>query len=674
MSTISVELPNGVVIDDVPLGTSKTELMRKAVNAGLATYQDFAEKLDPTAGMGFGDKLLAGAGKAFTDVYRGAQQLAAGDQDAPALQAQIDEAARLDKPLMNTGAGIAGNVLGNAAPAALLAFVPGANTVAGSAALGGLTSALQPVETGGSRASNAIVGTALGGAGQVLGNVAPNALRAIAAPFTESGRQRIVADTLRRFSPDIEQRLAAGMTQPQIPGAQFNLAQATQDPGIAVLTRSAGAAEPQTAAALAKQDMGNVEAARAALRGIAGDDATRQAAVVARKQATAPLYDAVAKSDEPVNTSRVVNLIDRVLESRPGNKALTTPLKEIRETLFEAYPADQRGRDAWKVLDDVLQGRNAGAPGSTDMKAARTALYQLKTGAIGADDALAQLRAIEPKGKQFTEALDLAKQYVTTPDYVVRQNPQHIQSAIDNIKALLNKADNATVKRELTLIKNSLSHQLSKAAPEYGQAERTFAQMSQPINQMDIGTALYEKATPALADTADVMLPAARANQYAEALRNASSLVRNATGRRNMALEDIMSPDQMGTLQGVQDLFARRAAADQLARGPGSNTAQNLSGASVVRSVADSLIPGLSRLADSSLGQSLLNGPVGLFYKGGAEPRIQQALAEALLSPQAAQDALKGASPSELKKLADALYRRGLPAFSGSLGADAASQ
>lgn len=43
METFSVELPNGQVIDGVPKGTSKEEVMRKAIQSGLATPQDFGE-------------------------------------------------------------------------------------------------------------------------------------------------------------------------------------------------------------------------------------------------------------------------------------------------------------------------------------------------------------------------------------------------------------------------------------------------------------------------------------------------------------------------------------------------------------------------------------------------------------------------------------------------------
>ena len=42
---MDIELPNGVVIQDIPEGTSKDQIMAKAIKAGLATPEDFASVL-----------------------------------------------------------------------------------------------------------------------------------------------------------------------------------------------------------------------------------------------------------------------------------------------------------------------------------------------------------------------------------------------------------------------------------------------------------------------------------------------------------------------------------------------------------------------------------------------------------------------------------------------------
>src|SRR6476646_2339053 len=73
---------------------------------------------DPTAGMSGFDKFAAGLGKSVYDTGRGLgqalQTLVSAPKGAELVpQQSVDEAKRLDAPLMKTGAGIGGNVVGN---------------------------------------------------------------------------------------------------------------------------------------------------------------------------------------------------------------------------------------------------------------------------------------------------------------------------------------------------------------------------------------------------------------------------------------------------------------------------------------------------------------------------------------------------------------------------------
>lgn len=115
----------------------------------------------PTEGMGPLDTLFAGIGKGMTDIGRGVgQRLGLVDQ------ASIDEARKLDAPLADTTGGAIGGVIGNVAAAAPLAFIPGANSVAGAAAIGGALGAAQPTSGDESALVNTATGAALGGGAQ----------------------------------------------------------------------------------------------------------------------------------------------------------------------------------------------------------------------------------------------------------------------------------------------------------------------------------------------------------------------------------------------------------------------------------------------------------------------------------------------------------------------------
>lgn len=122
---------------------------------------------DPTEGMSGAQKFFAGVGKAMTDAGRGV-----GQAFGLVSRDDIAEARRLDQALMNTGAGTAGNIVGNIATLAPTAFIPGVNTVRGAAALGAITGALQPSVSTEETIANTGFGAAGGAAGQKLSQTA----------------------------------------------------------------------------------------------------------------------------------------------------------------------------------------------------------------------------------------------------------------------------------------------------------------------------------------------------------------------------------------------------------------------------------------------------------------------------------------------------------------------
>jgi hypothetical protein len=166
---MDVRLPDGTIIQNIPEGTTRAELTKRLVANGYGKSL-MGEKPTAAAGMSFGEQALAGAGKALTDIGRGARQIAAkvGIGDGAAVQAEIDEAKRLDAPLMQTGGGMAGNIGTNVVAALPLAAIPGVNTVAGAAVLGGALGATQPVASDESRLANVGMGAAGGAVGQAV--------------------------------------------------------------------------------------------------------------------------------------------------------------------------------------------------------------------------------------------------------------------------------------------------------------------------------------------------------------------------------------------------------------------------------------------------------------------------------------------------------------------------
>lgn len=143
----------------------------------------------PVAGQSFLQNAQQGVGKLYTDALLGVRQLYAGAADTVApqtstrlaqLQAEAADKRQVDAPLQAT----AGAKVGEIAGALPLAFVPGANTYAGAAALGGVMGAVQPTIAGESRLLNTGLGTGLGVAGKGVGDALSNFVASRAAqPF-----------------------------------------------------------------------------------------------------------------------------------------------------------------------------------------------------------------------------------------------------------------------------------------------------------------------------------------------------------------------------------------------------------------------------------------------------------------------------------------------------------
>lgn len=127
---------------------------------------------DVTKEMTKGEQFAAGAGKAFVDLGQGASQIVGAGPNAE----EVKNRRELDRPLMNTKSGMAGNIGANITAFAPLAVVPGGATVGGAATLAALTGALQPAEGTGDRLKNMATGAAFGGVTQAAAGPGAKAL------------------------------------------------------------------------------------------------------------------------------------------------------------------------------------------------------------------------------------------------------------------------------------------------------------------------------------------------------------------------------------------------------------------------------------------------------------------------------------------------------------------
>lgn len=204
---MDVRLPDGTVIQNVPDGTSKTDLIGKLQRNGYDTSALVQAESGKMAleGMSGVEKFAAGAGKAASDLYEGGKQLFSLGH-AGMNKEEVEAMRRRDSALMESGAGAAGNIAGNVAAAVPTAFIPGINTYTGAALAGSAFGALQPATSAGERVMNTGVGAGLGVAGQGLSNAVGRVIRPIQSSLNPEG-QRLAQVAQREGIPlDLAQR------------------------------------------------------------------------------------------------------------------------------------------------------------------------------------------------------------------------------------------------------------------------------------------------------------------------------------------------------------------------------------------------------------------------------------------------------------------------------------
>lgn len=538
---------------------------------------------------------LAGIKAAITGPVIGiAQRLGLEDSQGAA------DVWRKDMADINAKGGGAGQVIGGLIAAAPFAMIPGANTVAGGALTGGVVGATQPTQRGESAVLNAGVGTIAGGAIPAAINVTKGARAMVVDPFTEAGRNRMAGGVLKRMAGSdagaVAQRLAtaAGET----PGFTPSVAQAARNDGVSAFERTMRGINPQAFNDLDRAQRG---ALVDALRSVAKTPEEKAAADTLRNEAAQSLYGKAFQSDAMRRY-----LAKTQLDSK--SMAMGGGIHQAADSVSS------------QLADDLA------TPGLRDLATRpmfAQAVQEAKTLAANKGARLADpLQSLE--GLHYTKlALD------------DMANPAAASALGRNANAA--RSD----------IASTLSDEMSNISPLYGNARKTFTEMSKPINQMEIGQSLYNRFVPALADQGNLPFRT-NAQSYAAALRNGDELAKAATGFKGATLEGIMTPEQMKLLRGVAKDAESKAAAEAGGRGVGSDTVQKIAMSNIA---AEAGIPNwLSSIARVPGGWMKRAGDV---LYGNADEQVRNNLAHLLTNPSEAAKAMEsaGLTPSKLAEV-----------------------
>jgi len=244
------------------------------------------------------------------------------------------------------------------------------------------------------------------------------------------------------------------------------------------------------------------------------------------------------------------------------------------------------------------------------------------------------------------------------PVALIGQGAHYIKKALDEMgefgsSSYTSKTAASNANKTNDLFQNWLKQHI----PEYDAGRQAFAAASKPINQMEIGRALLDKAQPALADFG--ALGRETGATYANALRNADALAAKATGFPGARMNNVLTPQQMQLVEGVAQDLARKANAQDLGRGVGSDTFQKLS----MQNIAQQ--SGMPKAVGGLLELPGVSRATAWAYRD-TDQKMQAMLADALLDPQRAAALMERANKKWLQDNPTA--RRLLEQATGRLG------
>ena len=282
------------------------------------------------------------------------------------------------------------------------------------------------------------------------------------------------------------------------------------------------------------------------------------------------------------------------------------------------------------------------------------------------DQALARRQAIgrQAYGRAMTDGVDAGMGDALRPQIATLLERDEIQAAMAEARSLarsegLNLGDDLGSVQGLQYLKQALDDRiaelppratnrlrvwsqtsadlrsvLDEITPSLRQADRVYARLSREPNRMQVGQALLDAAQPALADFGG--LGAENGARYATAMRNADATAARALGRPRATMADVLSPEQVNTANAVAADLARRANAQNLGRGVGSNTFQNLA----MQNIAEQ--SGLPRLTGALMGLPGISRATAWAYRE-TDRQVREQLAEAMLNPQRAAELMQRA-------------------------------
>lgn len=493
------------------------------------------------ADVPFTKNLAAGMGATLNQAHLGLRKLGSkvGIGDEGAIQAEMDETMKRDRPLMDSGGGMMGSFLTNTA----LLAVPGANSAKGMAMLGGALGAVQPTTKDESIVGNAAIGAGLGVAGKVAGDKIAGALTSKLTGSTTKAATAEAQNAVRDAALKAGQEVGYVVPPASVKGSATNK----------VVESFAGKIGTEQAASIQNQTVTDTLARKAL--GLGGDAPLTESALKAMRETEGKAYEMVKRFGEQVNLKlkadqafrKEVDAIggdfskaakefpetskNAAIESlkmdlargawTPG--AIVEKVKQLRfeaKSNFKAFDNPERvalahaQRDTAAALDGLLE-RQLSASGAgnlaTEYRAARVAIAKVHdveaalTGGGHVDArVLVKMADRKPLSGELAQIVDFAKNFpkaVNTPE---RIGSEGVHVARAGVGGALGYALDGIGGAGLGTVAAVMGPSLARNAMLSGAGQRFMAQPNYGVNPLlKYGTApanaLSKYSNPALA-------------------------------------------------------------------------------------------------------------------------------------------------------------------------------
>lgn len=591
---MDIELPNGTVIQGIPEGTSKQDIMSKAISAGLATAADFGQPTgevqrgrptmanDPRiikdtesrpSNEGFLDKAgrflstpaplvtpeqLGGsvAGRAVQgvlDPLLGIGQLAskAMGNDTVSQRMQQNEL-RYQQARKESGAEgidlarLAGNV---ASPVNYVVPTAGVGSLARSAATGASLAATQPVygtDYWTEKGIQASVGAVLGPLAEYGVKFSGKVLDKMKG-LTEAGQMQYLQDLLNKTVGTERDNVikALSTVKPIVPGSRPTAAEALADipeaAGIAALQKEVG--KSGTSGTMMLRREAENEAARQAQLGVVAGTPEQQAAIEAARTATGEtrtaalgMADTVKQAYDDI-TANVMGQANRIIGSRGSEfvSGVDLPVTNIREAAKET------------TTNLLKYQRTALADNGFFPLEVKGIVGQIDKAIAGSDSDLSKSVLQLAKDKILSKADENG--LISSTDLY-----QNVRKTLNqDIQALLaqaNKPAQGGIPQQAAKaagnVKSFIDASLNKSSNGlWGKYIDDFANHSQKLDRMAIGQALQQKLQGSLGNVE-------RAGAFAQAVQDSASLIKKATGMpRYESLDKVLTAEETAAVNRV---------------------------------------------------------------------------------------------------------------------------